>query len=228
MTGVQTCALPILTPVGNWGLDNPEVRIALEDGEEFLYVGGAGGAMWTDNSGFMLSKLTTDLNSVWGKGLWCHGDDLYTNYDLDHQIFALIDGQASIIGYSYIGSNYSVGTILTLSTADEEFGTGTTQIGRWHLDRYPQEWGTQPAWTAVDDLTARTTPATSSISTSTGADSFTWTNYAFQSTLVKLNTTENGIKGVDTIEFADGGVLDHNPAIIPPVAEFDKIGRAHV
>jgi hypothetical protein len=46
--------------------------------------------------------------------------------------------------------------------------------------------------------------------------SLAWTNYTFQSRLINLNGTKSGIVGVETIDFADGGTLDHNPADIPP------------
>jgi hypothetical protein len=37
-----------------------------------------------------------------------------------------------------------------------------------------------------------------------------------------LNNTANGIVGVETIDFASGGVLDHNPSDIPPSVGFDS------
>ena len=49
-----------------------------------------------------------------------------------------------------------------------------------------------------------------------------WTNYAFQYKLIDLNPTKQGIRGVGAIEFADGGVLEHNPVIIPPSINFDS------
>jgi hypothetical protein len=41
--------------------------------------------------------------------------------------------------------------------------------------------------------------------------------------VVNLNATDNGIVGVESIKFANGGTLDHNPSDIPPaVTDFNN------
>lgn len=211
------------TLLGMWGISSPEVHVAVEDdGFEYVYVGAEGGAIWTNGqNAFFLNKLTADLQTVWGRGLWNNNDSLNTDYDIDHTKFVVANGQASIAGYGYIHTqNNTNGLIYTLSTQD-------------HMDNYFQNnWIAQQnadqmwtldtgSYTLFDLLANGVTATTATTQSQLDSGQLSWNNWTFQSQVVNLNTKQKGIKGVETIEFADGGVLDHNPSDIPPSQYFD-------
>ena len=207
---------------GMWGVSQPEIKLAIEeDGFEYVYVGGSGSAIWSNSrDGFFLNKLTTDLVTVWGRGMWHTEDDLSIDYDIEHTNFVLGKGQASIVGF---GNPYSLDNtnalIYTISTGDQ---FEPVDILGWQaIQNGGQVWNTDTGLSMYNILTAGAQAVTATASTETQTDSLSWTNYAFQSKLINLNTVKRGIVGVETIEFNDGGTLDHNPADIPPSVLFD-------
>lgn len=207
---------------GPWGV-TPEVKLAIEDGVEYVYAGGQGGSMWMHSSGFYLNKLTTDLESVWGRTLDHFDDSININYDIQHATFVLGNGQASMVGYGYIHSNNNTNALIyTLSTSDqwENFEDPNGWRGQQRGDQ-TYAVSTNVSFSMYDIITAGAQALTATAQTAENSDSLAWTNYAFQSQVVNLNTTQQGIVGVETIEFADGGTLDHNPADIPPSQHFD-------
>jgi hypothetical protein len=206
---------------GMWGLSNPEVKLAVEDdGIEYLYVGGYGGAAWTENTAFMLSKLTTDFKTVWGRAMDYHEDQLYVDYDDVRTKFALGKGQATYVGYgNHYGQNRDNAIIYTISTADH---FETIDISGWKTYQDAnQTWEIETGFGIFDLINAGVVASTSTALTAIADVSLDWTNFAFESRLVNLNATKRGIVGVETIDFADGGTLDHNPADIPPSMFFD-------
>jgi hypothetical protein len=203
---------------------NAHVYLAVEDGTEYLYAGGQGGSMWTNGGALFVSKLTTDFKVVWGRSLEDNSQGINGNYDFNHVNFALGKGQASLVGYSHLnGLNYYNGVILTLSTKDD---FETRSIGRWNLVQSGyMSWSNNNAsnYSAYDLINVGgVSPTTSSMLSELETSQLSWTNYTFQYKLIDLNPTKQGIRGVEAIEFADGGVLEHNPAIIPPSVHFDS------
>ena len=164
-----------------------------------------------------------DFKPVWGRTLCDSNQSININYDFTHVNFALGKGQASLVGYSHInGWNYSNAVIYTISTKDE---FESRDVGRWQLYQSTlMGWystiGDYSAYDLIND--GGSTPATSSTLSELDTDQLGWTNYTFQYKLIDLNPTKQGIRGVTSIEFADGGVLEHNPAIIPPSVNFDS------
>jgi hypothetical protein len=206
---------------GPWGMSRPEVKLAIEeDGFEYVYVGGTGGSMWGYSTGFYLSKLTTDLVTVWGRNLDHFDDQLNRDYDIEHTKFVLGKGQASIVGYGYQYSNHWTNALIyTISTGDQ-FEPGNIQGWRTAQNGY-HTWNTDTGLSMYDIIAADAEATTATTLTLISADELAWTDYAFESRLVNLNTEKRGIVGVETIEFADGGTLDHNPSDIPPSMWFD-------
>ena len=206
---------------GPWGVSRPEVKLAIEeDGFEYVYVGGQGGSMWGNSNGFYLSKLTTDLATVWGRNLDHFDDQLNCDYDIEHTKFVLGKGQASMVGFGYQYSNNSTNALIyTISTGDN-FEPVNIQGWRTAQNGY-HSWNTDTGLSMYDIIAATAQATTATTLTLISADELAWTNYAFQSRLLNLNSEQRGIVGVETIEFADGGTLDHNPADIPPSQWFD-------
>ena len=207
---------------GPWGVGLPEIKLAIEeDGFEYVYVGGDGGSLWSSHGGFFLSKLTTDLATVWGRSMWSTEDHFNKDYDIEHTKFVLGKGQASLVGYGYPYSLDNTNALIyTISTGDQfepvdVLGWRAVQQGyhTWSLEA--------SGFSMYNILTAGAQAITATTSTESQTASLSWTNYAFQSKLVNLNTAKRGIVGVETIEFNDGGTLDHNPADIPPSVLFD-------
>ena len=213
-----------IQPYGMWGVSESEVHVKVEDdGLEYVYVGGAGNAIWANGQGiFCLNKLTSDLQTVWGRWLGNSNDSINTDYDIDHTKFVIANGQASIAGYGYpFSENNSNGLIYTLSTQDQfdsYYNSG------WSAQQNAdQVWTTDTgSYTLFDLLANGVTAATATTQTQVGSNSLSWNNWTFQSRVVNLNNEQKGIKGVETIEFADGGILDHNPSDIPPSQFFDS------
>ena len=206
---------------GMWGVNRPEVALAIEeDGFEYVYVGGDGGSIWGSDDGFYLSKLTTDLATVWGRSMWSTEDDFNSDYDSEHTKFVLGKGQASIVGFGYpYSDNLTTALIYTISTRDQ---FEPVDVLGWQAEqRGSHTWGIDTGLSMYNIITAGATASTATALTEIETDSLAWTNYAFQSKLINLNTAKRGIVGVETIEFADGGTLDHNPADIPPSVLFD-------
>lgn len=207
---------------GPWGVGRPEIKLAIEeDGFEYVYVGGQGGSIWGSYNGFYLSKLTTDLATVWGRSMWSTEDDFNRDYDIEHTKFVLGKGQASIVGFGYPYSNNNTNALIyTISTRDQ---FEPVDVLGWQAEqRGSHTWVIEASGLSMYNIiTAGATASTATALTETQTDSLSWTNYAFQSKLINLNTTKRGIVGVETIEFADGGTLDHNPADIPPSVLFD-------
>ena len=206
---------------GPWGVNRPEVKLAIEeDGFEYVYVGGQGGSIWGSDDGFYLSKLTTDLATVWGRSMWSTEDNFNKDYDIEHTIFVLGKGQASIVGFGYqYSNNYTNALIYTISTGDN-FEPVNIQGWRTAQNGY-HTWNTDTGHSMYDIIAATAQATTATTLTLISADELAWTNYAFQSRLLNLNNEQRGIVGVETIEFTDGGTLDHNPADIPPSVLFD-------
>jgi hypothetical protein len=208
-------------PGGMWGLGAPEVKLAVEeDGIEYLYVGGSGGSAWNENQAFMLSKLTTDFKTVWGRAMDYSQEPLYRDYDSTRTKFALGKGQATFVGYGdHYSQNRTNAIIYTISTADK---FETVSISGWQTYQDANHtWEYQPGYTVFDLINAGAVASTSTAVSEIATDPLDWTNFAFESRLVNLNKTKRGIVGVESIEFADGGTLDHNPADIPPSMFFD-------
>jgi hypothetical protein len=208
-------------PAGMWGFSKPEVKLAVEeDGIEYLYVGGSGNSAWNENPAFMLSKLTTDFKTVWGRAMDYSQDAISVDYDDIRTKFALGKGQATFVGY---GTHYSQdrdnAVIYTISTADH---FETVSISGWQTYQDANHtWEYQSGYTVFDLIGAGVVASTSTAVTEIATTSLDWTNFAFESRLVNLNATKRGIVGVESIEFADGGTLDHNPSDIPPSMFFD-------
>jgi hypothetical protein len=210
-------------PTGMWGVSEPEVHVKVEDdGYEYVYVGARGNAIWTNSQDvFCLNKLTSDLQTVWGRWLGYSNDSFSTDYDIDHTKFVIANGQASIAGYGYIYSdNNTNGLIYTLSTQDQ---FDSYYNSNWSVQQNAdQVWALDTSsYTLFDLLANGVTATTATTQTQLDSGQLAWNNYAFQSQLVNLNKEQRGIKGVETIEFADGGILDHNPSDIPPSQFFD-------
>jgi hypothetical protein len=209
-------------PTGMWGMYDPEVYIQVEDdGLEYVYVGGKGSAIWQGNSGFYVNKLTSDLQTVWGRWMAHNNNSLNTDYDIDHTKFVVANGQASIAGYGYLySSNYNNALIYTMSTQnhfDKYNNNGWTV-----QQRDEQVWGTDnDSYTLFDLLAAGASVLTATVQSETDTANLTWNNWTFQSRRLNFNVKQQGIKGIETIEFTDGGVLDHNPSDIPPSEFFD-------
>jgi hypothetical protein len=206
---------------GMWGLSKAEVKLAVEDdGIEYLYVGGYGGSAWTENTAFMLSKLTTDFKTVWGRAMDYNEDSLYVDYDDVRTKFALGRGQATFVGYgNHYSQNQTNAIIYTISTADH---FETIDISGWKTYQDAnQTWEADTGYTMFDLIGAGVVATTSTALAAIADVPLDWTNFAFESRLVNLNATKRGIVGVESIEFADGGTLDHNPADIPPSMFFD-------
>lgn len=218
-------------PQGMWGMNNPIVKLEQSiDGEEYLYVGGSYGAIWSNGqNGFMVSKFTSDLETVWTRSIRNNNRSLDTHYDSFHNNFALGRDKVSLAGYTYFSSfNYDVAFLASITTGDN-FETGQMgEFGEWYLEvlggdiTYPNQTNNY----AIENcLVNGAATANSTLQLDTGPSGFDLTNWTWKTGLVKLDTTLNGIVGVESIAFADGGVLDHNPSDIPPVVtDFSQVG----
>lgn len=217
-------------PQGMWGQYNPIVKLEQSlDGEEYLYVGASYGAIWTGGNGFMVSKFNTDLELMWTRSIRNNNRGLDTHYDSSHNNFALGRDRVVLAGYTYYSSfNYDVAFLASITTGDN-FETGQMgQFGEWYLEVlgsdivYPDQTNNY----AVENcLVNGATTANGTLQLDTDTDGFDLTNWTWKTGLVKLDTTTNGIVGVESIAFAEGGVLDHNPSDIPPVVtDFSQVG----
>jgi hypothetical protein len=208
---------------GPWGLSTPEIKVSIEEGVEYVYVGGSGGAAFTPNGGFMLNKLTADLKTVWGRNLSNAYGYFNVDYDTLHTKFTLGQGQASLVGYTGINgtNNYDNGMIWTISTHDE---FKSHFPGSWVVQQHgDQMWLASDGWVAHDLMADGAKGVEASTLYAQNQDPLAWNNYTFATKVYNLNEKEQGLVGVEKIDFADGGTLDHNPGDIPPSIGFDPI-----
>lgn len=208
---------------GMWGLDaHVKLEIGL-DGLEYVYVGGAGGAIWIGPTyALVVNKFTSALDPIWGREMYYQGGEgLYTNYDDTYNNFVLGKGQVSVVGYTdMFGADHSNAAIFTLDTTDEFVPVSDNN---WVLGTNTQlAWALDTSTTVVDLLAAGVEAETSSVLSDVGGLALALIEWTFQERVINLNSTANGIVGVETINFASGGVLDHNPSDIPPSVGFDS------
>ena len=209
---------------GMWGVDaHVKLEIGL-DGLEYVYVGGSGGAIWMGPTyALMVNKFTSALQPIWGRDMYYQGSEgLYTNYDDTYNNFVLGKGQASVVGYTPVfGQNRWNGTIFTLDTTDEFVPVSDNN---WVTEtRSDMVWTPDTSTTLVDLVAEGVEAEVSSVSTDTDVVALALMDWEFQQRVINLNGTANGIVGVETVDFASGGALDHNPSDIPPSIGFDSI-----
>ena len=216
-------------PTGPFDIYDPEVKLKQElDGVEYLYVGGQIEGMWTDNTGFVVSKLNSNLESIWSRDVWNNDGSIQTHYDQYHNIFALGKDKATLVGNTYIMSdNYYNGIVASISTSDT---FDTHNKNNWHVENaggfisYPNTTNTN-GYDEFNFIADGATTATGSTSVALDTPTHDWTNWTWKSITANLNKTDNGIVGVESIKFTDGGTLDHNPSDIPPaVTDFAQSG----
>ena len=203
---------------GSWNFNTPMLELEQQlDGEEYLYVGGGYNGIWSNNSGFLVSKLTSDLVPVWSRNMYNNDSTLYTGYSysaLKH--FVLGKDKATLVGYTYAyaDNNYN-GYLASISTTDN-FEPGFRN--NWYMEIPGGEVGYQNStadFSTVNILTSGVTIRSSSLIYEDDTAGHVWINWTWKSIIVNLNSTTNGIVGVESIKFADGGTLDHNPGDIP-------------
>ena len=210
-------------PDGMWGLDaHVKLEIGL-DGLEYVYVGGRGTAIWIGPTwGLLVNKFTSALDPIWGREMYYQGGDgLSTNYDDTYNNFVLGKGQVSVVGYTNMfGADQSNAAIFTIDTTDEFVPVSDNN---WVLGTNTQlAWALDTSTTIVDLLAAGVEAETSSVLSDVGGLALALIEWTFQERVINLNSTANGIVGVETINFASGGALDHNPSDIPPSVGFDS------
>lgn len=209
-------------PSGPWGHNSPIVKLEQSiDGEEYVYVGGSFGSMW--GNGYMINKLDSNLEIIWSRDIKNVNRDLNVHYGDFHNNFALGRDRAVLVGYTYIGSfNYYNGFLASISTGDN-FEIG--QIDDWYIENpggAVQYQDQTSNYNVENCLVNGATTVNSTMQIDNNVDPLDWTNWAWKTAPVKLDLTVNGIVGVETIAFAEGGLLDHNPSDIPPVlTDFD-------
>ena len=209
---------------GMWGV-NAHVKLEIGlDGLEYVYVGGGGGAIWAGPTyTFMVNKFTSALDPIWGREMYYQGGEgLYTNYDDTYNNFVLGKGQVSLAGYTNMfGQNRTNAAIFTIDTTDEFVPVSDNN---WVIGTNTQmAWALDTSTTLVDLLVAGVEAETSSVSTDTEVTALALIEWTFQQRVINLNGTANGIVGVETVDFASGGALDHNPSDIPPSVGFDSV-----
>ena len=212
-----------IAATGMWGL-NPHVKLEIDlDGNEQVYVGGSGGAIWIGPYGaFMLNKFTSNLQPVWGRSMHYNGgESINIEYSGDpYDNFVLGKGQATLVGYSNLFSVSNTNAVMfTMDTTDEFTPVNNVWEIKTHAD---QKWELQEDWATNDLLTLGIEAKTSSASTDIEVTGLALSQWRFQERVVNLNEIPNGIVGVESITFADGNVLDHNPSDIPPSTGFDS------
>ena len=216
-------------PNGSFDMYDPEVKLKQElDGIEYLYVGAQFDAQWIDNTGFVVSKLNSNLESIWSRDIWNNDGSIQTHYDQYHNIFALGKDKATLVGNTYIMSdNYYNGIVASISTSDT---FDTHNKNNWHVESaggfisYPNTTNTN-GYDEFNFIADGATTATGSTSVALDTPTHEWNNWTWKSITANLNKTDNGIVGVESIKFADGGTLDHNPSDIPPaVTDFAQSG----
>lgn len=211
------------SPNGMWGVDaQVKLEIGL-DGLEYVYVGGQGSAVWIGPTyALMVNKFTSALDPIWGREMYYQGGEgLSTNYNDTYNTFVLGKGQASVVGYTNMfGVDRTNAAIFTLDTTDEFVPVSDNN---WVLGTNTQlAWALDTSTTIVDLLAAGVEAETSSVLSDVGGLALALIEWTFQERVINLNNTANGIVGVETINFASGGVLDHNPSDIPPSVGFDS------
>ena len=207
---------------GLWGLA-PKVKLEIDlDGNEQVYVGGSGGAIWIGPYGvFMLNKFTSSLQPVWGRSMhYTGGESINLEYNGEpYDNFILGKGQATLVGYSNLFStNYTNAVMFTMDTTDEFTPVNNVWEIKTHAD---QVWNAETDWATNDLLALGIEAKTSSASTDIEVTGLALSQWRFQERVVNLNEIPNGIVGVESITFADGNVLDHNPSDIPPSTGFN-------
>lgn len=214
-------------PNGPWGHNSPIIKLEQSlDGEEYLYVGGMFGSMWTPNNGYMVNKLNSNLEVIWSRDIKNVYRDFRVHYGDFHNNFVLGRDRAVLIGYTYVGSfNYANGFLASIGTSDN-FETG--QIDDWVVENpggFVQYNDVTNNYAVENCLTNGATTTDSTLLLDTEPSVLEWTNWTWKTAPVKLDMTVNGIAGVETIAFAEGGLLDHNPSDIPPVLTDFNVGN---
>jgi hypothetical protein len=211
---------------GMWGMNTPVAKLKQElDGAEYLYVAGQFGAIWTNNNGYMVSKLSSDLRVMWNREFWSENRELSDQYEDFHNHIALGRDKVVMVGYTYIGSFNNANAYLASITTGDTFEPG--QIDDWHL-AIPggdvQFLDTTSSFNIYNLITEGGAVDDGSLSLADDNGAHEWTNWGWKSVIVKLDH-DKGIKGVESIHFAEGGKLDHNPVDIPPVlTDFNQTG----
>lgn len=207
--------------IGMWGID-PHVKLEIDlDGQEYVYIGGAGGGIFTPNNNLMVNKFTSGLQPIWGRSMGYNGvEGMNINYADTYNNFVLGKGQATLVGYSSMfGNNNTNAVMFTMDTTDEFTPVDYSNwIIRTHAD---MRWETQTDWSTGDILSDGVEAKVSSAEFASGSG-LALSNWRFQERVINLNQTTNGIVGVESIIFADGNVLDHNPSDIPPSVGFNS------
>lgn len=213
-------------PNGMWGMSYPIAKLEQGlDGAEYLYVAGSFGAVWTNNNGFMVTKLSSDLRVMWTRDFWSNNRGLSDQYEDFHNHIALGRDKVVMVGYTYLGSFNNSNAFLASITTGDTFEP--VQLGDWHLNipggdvRYQD---TTSSFNIINLITDGGLVDDGSLSLADDNGSHELTNWGWKSTILKLDH-DKGIKGVESIHFAEGGKLDHNPADIPPVlTDFNQDG----
>lgn len=79
---------------------------------------------------------------------------------------------------------------------------------------------------SYDFIAGTSTTDTGSMLVETDTSEQEWTKWSWKSSIIKLDKVK-GLVGVEGIQFADGGMLDHNPSDIPPVLTDFDVGNGY-
>jgi hypothetical protein len=208
--------------------NDPEVKIEQDsDGTEYVYLAMRSSAAWMNQPGFVVSKFNSNLGNIWSRSMWYDSEGIFTHYDQFHTSIALGRDKVSLVGYGYMMSdNWYNGVIVSMDASAVFFGNeknGWTTANSENDFNYIDTTGGEFAmWDFIAD---GATTATGSTQLDNDPDTHSWTYWTWKSVTANLNLTDNGIVGVESIKFTDGGKLDHNPADIPPaVTDFANRG----
>lgn len=214
-------------PNGPLDISSPEVKIEQDsDGEEYVYFGMNSFAMWMNNTGFVVSKFNSGLGNIWSRNMWNTTNSVQTHYNQFHTSMALGRDKVTLIGYGYMMSNnYYNGLIVSMDASDVFFGN---EKNGWFTGNAETEFSyteTTGEWSEFDFISDGATTSTGSTQLAIDSTAFSWTYWTWKSITANLNLTDTGIVGVESIKFADGGKLDHNPSdIAPAVTDFANQG----
>ena len=205
---------------GAMGYYDPIIKLRQElDGEEYIYLGAPYNAMWMGGplNGYVVQKFSTDLTIRWSRDFWNNNRSLDTQYETYHPNVALGRDNMVMVGYTYLGSFNNVnGYLASISISDdfEPFQVDSWTVNQSSYISYPEYTND---YTTYDLLAEDGSTGNGSIQLDTDPQQHDWTNWAWKSSIIKLDNLDKGIVGVESINFADGGKLDHNPGDIPPV-----------
>ena len=158
--------------------------------------------------------VDADLNTQWTRELWNDNSGINTNYGNNLKHTVVKNGQASLVGYrsNIVTGNNDRAFIYTMSL-DDTFKA--YEQNDWYVRNANVQYSDESGRTIVNIQSLGVTSKPSVTTQDLGND-VAWTNYTYQLMRFDLNTEDKGITGVSTIEFSDGGKLDHNPVDIPP------------